>query len=143
LSVKVIKKGEEGSHPIISNLVCMPPDNRSILKKIAELPKDQQRALLEEIIERKYPEYGYEGIKYDWELNARPSQLIPFDIEADWSTFCYNAGRGFGKGATLDTPIPTPSGWSTMGELNVGDKVFDEHGNICWSQTSIEVPSEK
>lgn len=31
----------------------------------------------------------------------------------------------------INTPIPTPSGWSTMGELTVGDKVFDELGNPC------------
>lgn len=131
MAVKVIKKGEEGSHPIISNLVCMPPDNRSILKKIAELPKDQQKALLEEIIEKKYPEYGYEGIKYDWELNARPSQLIPFDLNLGWKTFIYNCGRGFGKLLDINTPIPTPLGWITMGALQVGDEVFDEKGNIC------------
>ena len=31
----------------------------------------------------------------------------------------------------IDTPIPTPKGWTTMGELQVGDKVFDELGNPC------------
>jgi len=31
----------------------------------------------------------------------------------------------------LNTPIPTPSGWSTMGEIKPGDKVFDDAGNIC------------
>lgn len=33
------------------------------------------------------------------------------------------------KDLSLDTPIPTPSGWTTMGELKVGDQVFDEKGN--------------
>jgi hypothetical protein len=36
-----------------------------------------------------------------------------------------------GKALALDTPIPTPYGWSTMGELKIGDKVFDEKGSIC------------
>lgn len=36
-----------------------------------------------------------------------------------------------GKALALDTPIPTPSGWSTMGSLSVGDKVFDENGKPC------------
>lgn len=35
------------------------------------------------------------------------------------------------KGLALDTPIPTPFGWSTMGELDVGDQVFDMDGQIC------------
>lgn len=32
------------------------------------------------------------------------------------------------KGLALDTPIPTPHGWTTMGALEVGDTVFDMHG---------------
>lgn len=40
-----------------------------------------------------------------------------------------------GKALALDTPIPTPSGWTTMGELKVGDLVFDEKGRptrVMW-----------
>jgi hypothetical protein len=36
-----------------------------------------------------------------------------------------------GKALALDTPIATPFGWSTMGELRVGDWVFDRHGKPC------------
>lgn len=32
------------------------------------------------------------------------------------------------KGLDIDTPIPTPSGWTTMGGLSVGDTVFDAYG---------------
>jgi AAA-like domain len=35
---------------------------------------------------------------------------------------------GGGKALALDTPIPTPAGWTTMGALKVGDQVFDEQG---------------
>jgi len=38
---------------------------------------------------------------------------------------------GGGKALALDTPIPTPSGWTTMGDLEVGDEVFDENGHVC------------
>jgi replicative DNA helicase len=38
------------------------------------------------------------------------------------------ARPAMGKALALDTPVPTPTGWSTMGELGVGDEVFDEHG---------------
>lgn len=31
----------------------------------------------------------------------------------------------------LDTKIPTPSGWTTMGDIKVGDKVFSEDGKPC------------
>ena len=38
---------------------------------------------------------------------------------------------GSGKALSLDTPIPTPTGWTTMGDLKAGDKVFDENGKPC------------
>ena len=33
-----------------------------------------------------------------------------------------------GKALALDTPIPTPTGWKLMDQLQIGDLVFDEHG---------------
>ena len=36
-----------------------------------------------------------------------------------------------GKQLALDTPIPTPDGFTTMGEIQPGDTVFDEKGNPC------------
>src|SRR5699024_8731001 len=41
------------------------------------------------------------------------------------------AGRLEGKALALDTPVPTPSGWSSMADLRVGDEVFDENGRPC------------
>jgi replicative DNA helicase len=41
------------------------------------------------------------------------------------------ARPAMGKALALDTPIPTPGGWTTMGELAVGDQVFDEQGQPC------------
>lgn len=35
------------------------------------------------------------------------------------------------KGLPLDTPIPTEYGFKTMGDLQVGDRVFDKDGNLC------------
>lgn len=40
-------------------------------------------------------------------------------------------GRRWGKALALDTPIPTPDGWSIMGDVSVGDHVYDEEGEIC------------
>lgn len=36
-----------------------------------------------------------------------------------------------GKQLALDTPIPTPQGFTNMGDLKVGDTVFDENGIPC------------
>jgi deoxycytidine triphosphate deaminase len=38
------------------------------------------------------------------------------------------AGRLEGKALATDTPIPSPRGWRMMGDLKVGDEVFDETG---------------
>lgn len=34
------------------------------------------------------------------------------------------------KGLPLDTRIPTPTGWTTMSQIQVGDSLFDEAGNV-------------
>jgi replicative DNA helicase len=39
------------------------------------------------------------------------------------------AGRpGMGKALALDTPLPTPTGWTTMGEVKVGDQLLGADG---------------
>ena len=39
------------------------------------------------------------------------------------------AGRpGLGKALALDTPLPTPDGWTTMGAVRVGDRLLDASG---------------
>lgn len=40
----------------------------------------------------------------------------------------FSRPKGADKALALDTPIPTPEGWTTMGDLRVGDRVFDENG---------------
>jgi len=39
--------------------------------------------------------------------------------------------RGSGKALALDTPLPTQTGWTTMGNVQVGDWLFDEQGHQC------------
>lgn len=41
------------------------------------------------------------------------------------------APRELGKALALDTPIPTPAGWTTMGEIQPGDELFDQDGAVC------------
>ncbi len=42
--------------------------------------------------------------------------------------YVVGARPAMGKALDLDTPIPTPGGWTTMGQIRVGDQVFDEQG---------------
>lgn len=41
------------------------------------------------------------------------------------------ACHGPGKSLALDTPLPTPTGWTTMGDVAVGDRLLDEQGRPC------------
>lgn len=38
------------------------------------------------------------------------------------------ARPGVGKALALDTPLPTPGGWTTMGDVSVGDELIDANG---------------
>ncbi len=38
------------------------------------------------------------------------------------------ARPAMGKALALDTPLPTPTGWTTMGEVQVGDQLYDAQG---------------
>lgn len=52
--------------------------------------------------------------------------------------------EGLGKALALDTPIPTPKGWTTMGALSVGDEVFAPDGTptrvIAATETMTDRP---
>lgn len=49
------------------------------------------------------------------------------------------AARLEGKALALDTEVPTPSGWRTMGDLRPGDFVFDERGQSCLVISATDV----
>lgn len=36
-----------------------------------------------------------------------------------------------GKALDLETPLPSPNGWIKMGDIKVGDELYDKDGNIC------------
>lgn len=47
---------------------------------------------------------------------------------ADLRQLDFRATQGAGEPLALDTPIPTPTGWTTMGEIQVGDQVIGRDG---------------
>jgi hypothetical protein len=57
---------------------------------------------------------------YDW--------VIPGLIERGERVIVV-AAEGVGKRATIDSVVPTPSGWTTLGDISVGDEVIDRFGN--------------
>lgn len=49
-----------------------------------------------------------------------------------------------GKRLHVETPVPTPDGWATMGELAIGDTVLDDQGRPCqvtWVSPIVDAPS--
>ena len=63
------------------------------------------------------------------------------DPEVYWVVFMTSAQVG--KALALDTPIPTVGGWTTIGEIEVGDSVFDESGNPCRVQHVMPIMSNR
>jgi len=98
--------------------------SQSLAEQLSELRALVGGALAEELLEDGDDE-EWERLAWDWQFWSRPEQRAPPD---PWTYWLVLAGRGFGKALALDTPIATPSGWSTMGALRDGDLVFDESG---------------
>ncbi|GAB3009217.1 replicative DNA helicase [Mycobacterium bourgelatii] len=49
------------------------------------------------------------------------------------------ARPGVGKALALDTPLPTPTGWTTMGDVAVGDELLDAAGQPTRVVAATEV----
>ena len=63
------------------------------------------------------------------DLSLHAKQTIAYESAA--TEILYGGAAGGGKALCVNTPIPTPSGWTAMGDLAVGDSVFDENGKPC------------
>jgi replicative DNA helicase len=46
---------------------------------------------------------------------------------------------GVGKALALDTPLPTPTGWTTQGDAEPGTLLFDEAGEVCVVRAVSEI----
>lgn len=107
-------------------------DDRSVLQRwVDDLGAETFQKLWQ-----SFPLEVREAYAYDWSKIARPKQLPP---PGDWLLWMVRAGRGFGKALALGTPLPTPAGWTTMGEVQVGDKLFDENGLPCRVTYATEI----
>lgn len=57
--------------------------------------------------------------------------IVKKDGNRQFNTAYIEIPKKCGKQLDLNTPIPTPFGFTTMGQIKVGDTVFDEKGNKC------------
>lgn len=101
----------------------------------AQIKKDHPEWIIQETLEFPLPSGGF--------VKGHSDIIIP--ASAAITVEEYEAGEpGFIqgvwdlKGLALDTPIITPNGWTTMGDLKVGDQVFDMDGK----PTTVTAKSE-
>lgn len=80
---------------------------------------DRAEAILTTIIEAKGGARREGQVQMAREVATQFSEQKPLLIQG---------GTGIGKALDIDTPIPTPSGFVRMGDLKVGDWVFNEEG---------------
>jgi phage terminase large subunit GpA-like protein len=68
-----------------------------------------------------------------WKNETVPYMVEPMNelSSTDYTGLVFVGPAQSAKALPLDTPIPTPSGWTTMGDLKVGDRIFDESGRSC------------
>src|SRR3954469_22366853 len=92
-------------------------------RRLAELSPEQRRAALAGLSAE-----DLQKLEYSWEFGAREDQLPP---PGDWRTWLLLGGRGSGKLLDVNEEIPCPTGWAPLGDINVGDEVFDETGRVC------------
>lgn len=87
------------------------------------------RRRLIHFVQRFKPDYQAGWVHHDI---CRRLERFMHDVEAKKSPrllLCMPPRAG--KALALDTPVPTPTGWTTMGDLKVGDTVFSDTGNPC------------
>jgi len=72
---------------------------------------------------------------------TRAQEAVYYDDSRFRTAVC---ARRFGKALHIDTPIPTPKGFITIGDLRIFDKVFDEKGKECTvtSHTGSFIPDD-
>lgn len=66
----------------------------------------------------------------DWKNDMTPYLVEPMDVlqSREFTGMAFAGPAQCGKALALDTPVPTPEGWTTMGEVKVGDLVIGTEG---------------
>ena len=63
-----------------------------------------------------------------WKPNAGPQTKF---LASPAHEALYGGAAGGGKALHIDTPLPTPTGWTTMDAVRVDDWLLDEAGQPC------------
>src|SRR3990167_3687395 len=116
-----------------------------LIRDISQLDASQERKdvsrTLRQILANKIPKTAEEFWQWIYaQFGIRLAYTVTSDemsspLEVLWAIFSdkinrvvWTGGRGIGKMLRLDTLLPTSSGWTTMGDVKIGDELFDESG---------------
>jgi hypothetical protein len=90
---------------------------------------EEVTAQLERMLSRELANSGDASMEEQYELLIDKVKLVAGGQSKFIKSILITGAPSSGKALALDTPIPSPTGWTTMGDIEVGDTIFDEHGN--------------
>lgn len=135
---------------------CDESYKRALQRKIAEKLKDKPQIMsVDELVDWKIDLWEYQ-FRNDMRVNQLFNSVLSSDEVDNFidTVICnpyipnvpfynqallllcrgdvlYGGARGGGKALALDTVIPTPTGYTTIGDVSVGDRVIDDTGEAC------------
>ena len=95
-----------------------PDDDMSLADQVAQMAEEERERVLDGV--------DMDDLEWDSDFWLRPSQIALANSTAPMTVAL--AGRGWGKALDLLTPLPTPTGWTTMGEVQPGDMLLGADG---------------
>lgn len=104
---------------------------------IPVMPPELKKFEHEFLAMRRHFEQGRVSLEGEWGFDNewRPTDWFKAwgRIKADGVVFLSKTHAAVidYKGLAVDTPLPTPTGWTTIGDVSVGDKLFAQDGSVC------------
>ena len=123
---KIVQLGysQDGEVEVLVN------EAQSEIMTVAERRNSEDYVVLKDVVESTVQEIEDAGGRSG--MHCVPTGFVEFDELTHGlqggQMIVIAARPAMGKALALDTPIPTPTGWTTMGEVSVGDQVLAADG---------------
>ena len=103
---------------------------QTLVANIGAMFKPPRRTRVSKAVEEAVMIATPGGFAGNWSGDQTPYMVEPMDLisSREHTSIVFAGPARTGKSVSLDTPIPTPTGWTTMGDLEVGDMVLDADG---------------
>lgn len=101
-----------------------------IVRATCEAVRPAERLTVSQAAEKyRYLDNAGSYVGY-WDNRIAPYLVEPMDVltSQEHTGMIFAGPARCGKALALDTPIATPAGWTTMGEIKSGDQVFGRDG---------------